>query len=550
VSTLGGPANNSEYHTPVGQFTDPNIFAVAQKTENYGREYIERTQAEIAAHVRHYGGGPLNRLIAAQAYAAERTARLARSLTFDRWLWFLRRLPPLVFDAAPQHLQVFDWYFVETSAALSAAPGTMAEGGGPIREKIVDTVMRFVAFALLDSALRARLRCANLGVPLTSETVPQIVQSDPLATALTLVDERRRREAIPFARWGTLAGALGTGSPEFTVMTYYRSTELRTTRTDHLGRTLDPSEIRGWFYAHRLDLTALRSALADESLGSFEGGTQALSIVMLLRAIEVLVLMGRGPAEELLTSGLCYVSRELLAFACHDAIPKTNAWLGVASQRFGIPDNAELLEEQLRQLPISLDPLRSGPLLYNVTGGLALNAAAATQELSVVFEFPDVAGAAANRRADVFELEVQQLIDASPKAPLQEIRELVRRKLKLKGQAITDLDAVARQGNCLVLVSCKSVPMRAEYDAGNPRRTRNIQTHIVRAVTEWIEKIEQFRHNPKGDNYDFSHYELVGVVCTPLVMTVPIGPATEYALGSLRRYCSATELRDWLFGKL
>jgi hypothetical protein len=189
------------------QFTDPTIFDVARRTEQRGGEYIRDAEKVIRDYLRRVDCDALARLQIAQTLAAKRAASLARSLTWDRWLWFLRRLPPLVFDAAPQHLQVFDWYFVETTAALSAAPGVMAGGGGLIRPKIVDTVMKFVAFALWDSNLRARLRCVRLGVSIDSELLPAIVQSDPLAEALTLVDERRRHEAIPFARWGTLAGA-------------------------------------------------------------------------------------------------------------------------------------------------------------------------------------------------------------------------------------------------------------------------------------------------------------------------------------------------------
>lgn len=530
-------------------FTDPTIFDVARRTEQHGADYIADAQSVLREYLRRVDGDDLSRLQVAQTYAAERAAKLARALTLDRWLWFLRRLPPLVFDAAPQHLQVFDWYFVETAAALSAAPGVMAAGGGPIRTKIVDTVMKFVAFALWDSNLRARLRCARLGVPLDSELLPRIVQNDPLAAALTLVDERRHQEAIPFARWGTLAGALGSPAPEFAVNTYFRSTELRTTSTERIGRALDPCEIRGWFYVHRLDLAAVRRALEDEALESFAGARQVINIIMLLRATAVLTLMGRGPAEELITSGLCYVDREMFRFACHDAIPKTRSWLTTAFERFGAPDSADELEQQLTSHPITLEPLRSGPLVYAVTGGLALNAASASQELSAALEFPDVAGAAANRRAEVFELEVQQLIDSSPMAPKPRIRELARRTLRLQGQAITDVDAIADDGEFLMLISCKSVPMRAEYDAGDPRRTKNVSSLIEQSVADWLQKVAKLRQHPRGDNYDLTGYQLIAVVCTPLIMQVPLGPTTEAVRGTLKRYCSATELRDWLFGR-
>jgi len=530
------------------EFTDPTLIEVAKRTESQMRDYVAAAEEEITRQVS--GGGPnaIDRLTSAQQHAERRAARLARSFTVDRWIWYLRRLPPLVFDAAPQRFQVFDWYFTETTAALSAAQGTMNARPSAIRKKLVQTVLTFTAFALWDSNLRARLRCARLLVPLDESPLPRIVQEDPIAAALTLVDERRRSEAIPFARWGTLAAALTRSDADFFVFTYFRATDLHLTATEQLGRTSDLCEIRGWFYAARFDLTLMRDALADFNLNPFPGATQTLNIVVFLRVVATLVLMGKGPAEELLTSGVCYVDRALFDFACRDAIPTTRAWLSEGlSEKYGVARNSQELERQLRSHRMTLDPLRSGPLIYDVAGGIALNAGTASQELSAALEFPAITGTAANVRAHAFELDLQLVIDNSPRRPTPYIRELVRRTLRVRGQKITDIDAIAQMDSLVVAISCKSIPFRAEYDSGDLRLTYNVASQIVTAVEEWVDKVTYLQHNARGDNYDLSEYKLLPVVCTPLVMYVPLGPATEFVTPGLRRYCSATELRNWLF---
>ena len=70
---------------------------------------------------------------------------------------------------------------------------------------------------------------------------------------------------------------------------------------------------------------------------------------------------------------------------------------------------------------------------------------------------------------------------------------------------------------------------------------------------------KQWRHGTKvcsflrdhriGDNYDFSVYqEIIGVVCTPVVVYVPLGLATADIAEGLFAAVSISELRIWLDG--
>ena len=96
-------------------------------------------------------------------------------------------------------------------------------------------------------------------------------------------------------------------------------------------------------------------------------------------------------------------------------------------------------------------------MLFEITNGIALNAAAASQELSASLEFPAIDGTPANRRAETFEVELQQMIDSSPGPPSPKVHELVLRHLSRDGKKITDIDAAVEISGTVILVSCTPV---------------------------------------------------------------------------------------------
>jgi hypothetical protein len=79
---------------------------------------------------------------------------------------------------------------------------------------------------------------------------------------------------------------------------------------------------------------------------------------------------------------------------------------------------------------------------------------------------------------------------------------------------------------------------------------RNAAAHVEKAVVSWADICQFFRENLKGDNYDFSPYsEIVGVVCTPVVVYTPLGICTSLVADGLYAAVSMSELEIWLSGQ-
>jgi hypothetical protein len=100
-------------------------------------------------------------------------------------------------------------------------------------------------------------------------------------------------------------------------------------------------------------------------------------------------------------------------------------------------------------------------------------------------------------------------------AAARKIRQLRGKALKISNESVTDVDAIAVSGTTILLISCKSIPHTPELDAGIYDRVRNVRTHLEKSDKEWLERLATFRSSPRGANFDFSGYEIVGVVCVP-----------------------------------
>jgi hypothetical protein len=178
---------------------------------------------------------------------------------------------------------------------------------------------------------------------------------------------------------------------------------------------------------------------------------------------------------------------------------------------------------------------------------MCLDVWAATARLDATLEFDIREGPIANARAEHFELAIQELINRSPWKPGSALAELRGRSLRHRGTLITDIDAIGECGGELLLVSCKSTIYSAEYDAGDYRTVRNVATTVSHAAEEWDRKISFLRTFSVGDNFDFSAFRhIVGIVCTPTAVYVPLGTATEEIRPGLRAASSMAELARWL----
>ena len=98
-----------------------------------------------------------------------------------------------------------------------------------------------------------------------------------------------------------------------------------------------------------------------------------------------------------------------------------------------------------------------------------------------------------------------------------------------------------------MLVSGKSTVYTSEHDLGRYNALRNLYSTVEAASAAAVKVAEILRRTPKGDNFDFSGYSTLDVVvCTPFVVYVRNGIATEPIVAGLHRAVSLRELRRFL----
>jgi hypothetical protein len=212
----------------------------------------------------------------------------------------------------------------------------------------------------------------------------------------------------------------------------------------------------------------------------------------------------------------------------------------------GVPLTGAGLCGALNKLRASIRPFRAGSPI-RVDGNIALiDVAGAAAVLDHCLDFTVETGAVANVRARHFEMELQNVIDSSSWAPSARLRELRGRTLRLGGRPITDVDALAARGSTLLLVSGKSQVFAPDHDAGEFRAVRNASDRVVEACEDAVELQHTLALSPRGDNYDLTDFnQHAVVVCTPFVVYVPIGIATQEVLTGLSAAVSLAELEEF-----
>jgi hypothetical protein len=151
-------------------------------------------------------------------------------------------------------------------------------------------------------------------------------------------------------------------------------------------------------------------------------------------------------------------------------------------------------------------------------------------------------GRDANMWGSSFEVQLQELIDLSPWRPRNEWRPLIRRKLQMEGRVLTDIDAVAEVDGALLLIDAKAFRMPAGLRRGEYGPTESLRKNVETASVSWRDKIEAIRSQPAILPVVVEPSTGIhGLVVTPFVPFVTLGPATELVLG-LHRVSSVDEL--------
>jgi hypothetical protein len=215
-----------------------------------------------------------------------------------------------------------------------------------------------------------------------------------------------------------------------------------------------------------------------------------------------------------------------------------------------IPATGEACLGALGALAASPLTLTPGPgVLLSDDGWVALDFAALTQRFEQVLEFPALSGAGANVRGFAFEASFQSWIDGTSWSPPDSLRAYIGKHLKAGGKYLGEVDAIAHKQGVTLLVSCKSITVGAPYVLGDHAARREAAEKVTKALARWTEFLSSLvaEPTPVNGNFDLSDAgQLIGVVTTPNVVTIPIDQAVRPSgLSGLPQYASAEELLRW-----
>lgn len=485
-----------------------------------------------------------------------------------RWLWLLRRLPDWVFEGYYTTTHGYDTGLAETiaGAATGRSRGQLLDDcqwAYPIDATVVRRLARHCACSIFLSELHQNYRWAGKGATFEFRRgqMPDRVRDDALQTSVYLYDERV--EKFGGGRMGTevfvptvdLRELLGTSDKDlfsgiFIWCPVRQAKEVLVPLVDAEvgdGKLLTAT-IRPRHMFAPISLASIQALIDDVPNGQTIFDKHAAALLFLLAASMLHVFAHRAGLKSISQTGYLLLREEMFRARMFDAfgvMPKPIRQILDSASVTSAGEAVELLGTMAGRAW----PLESGPILHRDGEILAVDLIAASRRASTMV-YPNRQGALANVRSAHFELRVQAAIDSSRYAPPSDIGLLRGRTLRRHGQNITDLDAIARVGDSLLLISCKSIIYSPEYDVGEYRSVRNAAERVALGVKKWRDILTALGENPVGDNFDLSGWNFLGVVCTPNVVWTQVGPCTNFVLSGLRAAVSLAELQAWLESKV
>lgn len=250
------------------------------------------------------------------------------------------------------------------------------------------------------------------------------------------------------------------------------------------------------------------------AIAAMSDPVQAASLVVFGNTLMKAVVEGDAKGEEVLQRGTMTTTLKKLTQDVNENLNSTQIadWVNANS--------LQLTAEQVIESVQALDHpgRRSFPgrtILLNDESCI-VDLAAISWHVSVGLRLDSrVGGRAVNDPARKFELTAQQLLNNSKLAPPPKLLDLRGRELRHNQKAITDVDAIGVTGKDLFLISCKRYTPALEYLEGDYRSARNGQSKVKAALDDWERIISIFRRSPRGDNYDFSGYDIRGFILLP-----------------------------------
>jgi hypothetical protein len=488
-----------------------------------------------------------------------------------RTLWYLRRLPLEMFafgsdlaTTAPYDLRLTEVLMTRGSDSMAVPKKLDAKGCFPIDESVARRLAREMGFSKSVSEYHRHYRRCAKGAILRFERPgrpPLFSMPEDVSSAVRLYDERRAEDTGGVA----VLGGLGTPALEDVrsmgegddvtkkLILVYDLDEAPVPlkiEVEHEGR---PAKmlIPAYRIARVSDLETLAGLMSDPRVGDPSLWHEDMPLLVALLNLEPIVFhFVPGNRPNLFKQGYTILSRgdiERLWNEFGETIRShIRGYLGRVA--YSLPESGGEFLSRLLAIEGDPWPLASGPVAFRVKEDrFGLDMTNATRRLITLLEYPSVGGEVANLRAGAFERATQQMIDATPWRPPEDLSRYRGRHLRLGGKTIGEPDAIAERDGACLMVSCKSRVYTAAYDVGHHNVVRNTAEHIAGAVAEWEAFVGELRRNPVGDNYDLSGVrDLRGVVITPTVFYVPMEVVKKKTAEDLRYYSSLGELESWL----
>jgi len=474
-----------------------------------------------------------------------------------RWLWFSRRLPDGLFEGQFLSSAGYRRGLFETVTALRASNVVDATADQDATffeydDSTLRHLIRVVGLARILAIVHVDLRWVGKGASLhlPPYALPRASPGTELREAAELYDRRNEGAAQHFTGLGTVMAST-PGAHDFRLGGAYRVAN----SSPVVIREPDPVAgfrkyvTEGRYAPAIIHFSGVLQLLADARIAGVLTWSLILRALLVVMRLSLLVetLAGAREQASVLQNGYFAVHRESLFSLLEELIPSINAELAMMALDLRVSETPAQVVQTIESAGASVWPLRVGPVLTATPLGFVVDVSNSTNRLFRELEYPNVTGDAANVRAEHFETSVQRMIDWTHWKASDSLGAIQGRSLRLDGIDLSDIDALGENGGTLLLVSCKSIPYSGRYDAGDFRTIRNTASTVTEAVARWSAFVTILTEHPRGDNYDFSRYkEIVGVVCTPHVMYVPIGAATREVRPGLRAAVSAVELADWV----
>jgi hypothetical protein len=462
-------------------------------------------------------------------------------------------MPNFVCPSPEGGLDYFKICIFDALTGQSSAVGPdPLEAKYPLHETVLKRVLRFSQEVVYLSNFSVLLSQAAMGASFRfgKSALPMAILSPETDEAIWLYDWRAHTFDLKLlARLGTqMHTEPSKGSQEklFAIVPRRKQTEWVQNPETPAGRQ-ETSKILSNYRVQFYGFEKLSRFLKDQRLTASICTEEAPALLLALRMAGIMCAAVPLIHGSLLAQGYVAMSRRDLLEAF--SVLYEDARNSVSSTIPGIelPGNPEALLGKLAKMRGSLWPARPGPVVRSCGDLVAIDFGCATTRLDFAFGFPKVTGLQANVRGQHFELSVQSVVDSSPWFN-PELRSLRGRTLRVAGKAVTDIDAVGAKGDRLLLISCKSI-LYGEFDLADYKVLRNTASLLDKAVASWATICRFLRENLVGDNYDFSSFtEVIGLVCTPVVLYTPLGAATDKVVDGLYAAVSISELRVWLDG--